>query len=538
MERRPGKPGAGWPVLLGEQSVGAKNIPPLFGFQWLLLRKPIGILAAGLAVLLTFAACLLVASLLAADAAFARASPDSATRDPLGDSAAAAPALAEGEPGLIFQKLVGDNYQDFEEGQTFIIKEGGSFKYRMKLNTVPTGDVPIRGLSPTDKGSAPGDASDNLMVSPVLLTFTPENAQDFQEVTVDTIADSGDAYRDASVYINHEISGGDYDDVDAGFVFVKVFDPKPGVKFSHTALLMREGGTAEYTVGLAAEPQDELTTIIVGPEGGGLSVSPEMLTFTRSDWMEQQTVTVTQDETAIFTRKRSYPIGHDLPERYGGTVRVVLLPRKPQDITLSASDFSVERGGVLVYTVQLAARPKSEATVRVSHDGGCPLDLSPGALTFTPDDWNAQQTVTVGVKLGAVVGECIINHSDGSGNTADATITVTDSGLRPLPQATLTGVQDTLSLPEAPCSPIPGRGPQAGRRGCNSHAQQRQRRCRVSGRGRVLCPGAHPQLQQRHPSQGGNRQGGRGQRRGGQPLQGPPPRQRQQRRRRVRYYLR
>ena len=124
------------------------------------------------------------------------------------------------------------------------------------------------------------------------------------------------------------------------------------------------------------------------------------------------------------------------------------LPRKPQGITLSASDFSVERGGVLVYTVQLAARPKSEATVQVSHVGGCSLDLSPGALTFTPDDWNAQQTVTVGVKLGASVGECIINHSDNSGNTADATITVTDSGLRPLPQATLTGVQDTLSLPE------------------------------------------------------------------------------------------
>ena len=74
-------------------------------------------------------------------------------------------------------------------------------------------------------------------------------------------------------------------------------------------------------------------------------------------------------------------------------------------------------------------------------------------MTFTPDNWNAQQTVTVGVKLGAVVGECIINHSDNSGNTADATITVTDSGLRPLPQATLTGVPATLILPEGSMFP-------------------------------------------------------------------------------------
>ena len=312
------------------------------------MRRAIAIMRNTIYIL---AVLLAAASLLAAGAASARTFPDSAAKDRLGGSAAAAPApapqSAEGEPGVISQKLVGDDYQDFEEGQTFIIEEGESFKYRMKLNTVPTGDVTIR-LRPIDKGSAPGDASDNLTVSPVLLTFTPENAQDFQEVTVTTIADSGDVYRNASVYINHEISGGDYDDVDAGFVFVKVFDPKPGVKFSHTALLMREGGVAEYTVGLASEPQEALTTITVSPEGGGLSVSPDELTFTRSDWMQQQTVTVTQDETAIFPRKRSYPISHALPERYGGTVRVVLLPRKPQGITLSASDFSVDRGGILV----------------------------------------------------------------------------------------------------------------------------------------------------------------------------------------------
>ena len=47
-------------------------------------------------------------------------------------------------------------------------------------------------------------------------------------MTVTLTADSG--YDDESVYVIHQISGGDYEGVNAGFVFIKVLDPKPAVE--------------------------------------------------------------------------------------------------------------------------------------------------------------------------------------------------------------------------------------------------------------------------------------------------------------------
>ena len=60
-------------------------------------------------------------------------------------------------------------------------------------------------------------------------------------MTVTLASDSG--YDDESVYVIHQISGGDYEGVNAGFVFIKVLDPKPAVELSHTAIHLREGDT-------------------------------------------------------------------------------------------------------------------------------------------------------------------------------------------------------------------------------------------------------------------------------------------------------
>ena len=137
-------------------------------------------------------------------------------------------------------------------------------------------------------------------------------------------------------------------------------------------------------------------------------------------------------------------------------LRVILLPNPPE-IVLSAREFSVERGGAVVYTARLSARPEGDVDVQVGQEGGCNLILSPDTLTFTSDSWNTQQTVTARVRGSTTPGDCTISHTATIGGTGEnvitleaaATIAVTDNLTQPtrvqslLVPATLTLAEDS-----------------------------------------------------------------------------------------------
>lgn len=66
----------------------------------------------------------------------------------------------------------------------------------------------------------------------------------------------------------------------------------------------------------------------------------------------------------------------------------------PALLALSDGPLEVaEGGGSATYSVLLGSRPDGEVTVSLA--GGPDLVLAPATLTFTPDDWNVEQQVTV-----------------------------------------------------------------------------------------------------------------------------------------------
>ena len=74
-----------------------------------------------------------------------------------------------------------------------------------------------------------------------------------------------------------------------------VDDDERGVTVSPTELQVTEGGRETYTVVLRSEPTGDVTVEMAVSGDEDVTVSPESLTFTDSNWATRQTVTVSAD---------------------------------------------------------------------------------------------------------------------------------------------------------------------------------------------------------------------------------------------------
>ena len=168
----------------------------------------------------------------------------------------------------------------------------------------------------------------------------------------------------------------------------------------------RDGGDDRlYTVRLATQPSGSVTVTISGHDSTDLTLSSNMLTFTVDNWNTVQTVTVKAGEdadgandTGTLTHTASggdyVTVTKDLP--------VTVTDDDTAAIVLSETDLTVTEGDAAgsSYTVKLATQPSGSVTVTISGHDGTDLSLSgttlnSNILTFTVDNWNTAQTVTV-----------------------------------------------------------------------------------------------------------------------------------------------
>ena len=175
---------------------------------------------------------------------------------------------------------------------------------------------------------------------------------------------------------------------------------------------------------LVTEPSGSVTVSIHA--GTDLTLSSDTLTFMVDDWATAQTVTVKAGhdddgsaDTATLTHTASGAdyanLTKDLP--------VTVTDDDTANIVLSKTDLTVTEGDAAgtSYTVALATKPSGEVTVTISGHASTDVTLSgttliSDTLTFTVDDWNVAQTVTVKAA----------HDDDGSADTA--TLTHTASG--------------------------------------------------------------------------------------------------------------
>ena len=179
----------------------------------------------------------------------------------------------------------------------------------------------------------------------------------------------------------------------------------PGVTISPTSLSIREGSRGSYTVRLDARPAGNVV-IDVSNSNPDVRVSVNPLTFTPSNWNRPQTVYVTAaddrdtvDETDTISHvidQAATSFDYDyfvLPD-----VSVTVTdPDTGVSFTVGGSsrtELGVDEGDSTTYELALGTRPEQDVYVSLSYPGGI-IEVSPRNLTFTPDNYNQPQTITV-----------------------------------------------------------------------------------------------------------------------------------------------
>ena len=121
----------------------------------------------------------------------------------------------------------------------------------------------------------------------------------------------------------------------------------------------------------------------------------------------------------------------------GGSTRFVIVDNDGPGLVISPTSLSItEEGGSASYTVRLATRPAAEVRVNIGGAIGSDLSISAIRLTFTRQNWDTDQTVTVSsvhdddsapdtVVLTHMAASTDSDYSGLSGN--GVTVTVTDN---------------------------------------------------------------------------------------------------------------
>ena len=274
---------------------------------------------------------------------------------------------------------------------TLSVNEESTATYTVVLDTRPSGDVTVT--------PSRSDSNRDVTVSGAL-TFSTSNWDTAQTVTI-SAAEDPDANDDSST-IAHFVSGADYASVTAASVDVIVIDDDTrGVTISETTLSVNEGSTVTYTVMLDTQPSGDVTITPSRNDDGDTDVTvSDALVFSTSNWNIPQTITVRaaedndpEDDAATIVHAVS---GADYDAVIAASIDVIVTDNDTRGVTLSETTLTFNEGGTVTYTVMLNTQPSGEVTVTPFRSDDSDTDVTvTGALTFSINNWNTSQTVTV-----------------------------------------------------------------------------------------------------------------------------------------------
>ena len=340
------------------------------------------------------------------------------------------------------------------------IREGENDSYTVVLDTQPSGNVTIEVAVPKDS---------EVYVEPALLTFTTSDWEAAQTVTV-TAEQDDDAADEDEITLLHTVDGADYNNVDAADVTVSVTDDETvSIVLSETTLTVIEGDATgqTYTVKLSHEPSVEITVTVSGQDQTDLELTGlgegNTLTFDATSWDDAQTVTVKADQDddgANDPVTLTHTATGGEYEGVSSDLAVTVDDDETLGVVISPTAITVQAGGSNSYTVVLGSLPSGDVTVSLAGHEGAVLSLTgidnDNALTFTQDNWNAEQTVSVSAAAAAQTSTITIGHSvtsaddpeyDGA-TAADVGVSVLEAPSTIQIQLGVTTSEQELEVPE------------------------------------------------------------------------------------------
>ena len=287
----------------------------------------------------------------------------------------------------------------FEQG-SYAVAEGNSVTVTVTLDVVPGREVVVP-ITATEQGGA---SDSDYSGVPISLTFASWEAEKTFVFTAaqDTLDDDGESVKLGLGSLPTGVNEGDNDETE---LFIND-DDGVGITVSATALTVDEGGSTTYTVVLASQPTADVTVTLVTTSGSDVSVNTSSLTFTASNWDDEQTVTVSAaqdddhlDESATIAHAVSSD-DNDYNGIHMASVGVTVIDDEdvPVTVTFDQASHAVAEGSAVTVKVTLSANPERQVLIPLtkSEQGGITgADYSGVPETLTFGDGETEETFTV-----------------------------------------------------------------------------------------------------------------------------------------------
>lgn len=284
---------------------------------------------------------------------------------------------------------------------TLITTEYGlAASFTLQLDLAPVSDVTIN-----IESSNPLEGT----VDVASVTFTPEDWNVPQTINVtgqdDAVADGPQNY---SIILSPAVSDdANYSNLDAADVSaVNMDDEQAGITVTPTSGLVtsESGETATFAVFLNRPPTSDVTIGISSANPAEGTASPETVTFTAGDWNVPQMVAVTGIDDFKQDGNQTYTIitapAQSADSTYNGL--------DPDDVVVLNRDndtagyvwnydlpITVIEGATTNYSLALGTQPETDVVIQITSDKPGVGTVSPETLTFTPQNWNTPQIITL-----------------------------------------------------------------------------------------------------------------------------------------------
>ena len=283
-------------------------------------------------------------------------------------------------------------------GAPVVSEDGSSFEIEVVLATQPTDTVTVTVTS--------GDTGE-VALSSETLTFTTDNWNVAQKLTVTGVDDDDiDETVNVSVQFVSASSDAEYDKLTAQIEVANVDNDSAALIIESAGVTMLEGSTdtAEFTVVLSARPTKNVTITMESSDSTELAIAGDpTLIFTPENWNQPQKVTVaTVDDTiadssrTAFIQLKSSSEDSNFDMLTGKTVDYTISDNETAGVVISASSTEITPSALqITLDVVLTTEPSSDVVVTLSTTNDVTASLGEKTVTFTPENWNVAQTVTV-----------------------------------------------------------------------------------------------------------------------------------------------
>jgi hypothetical protein len=199
--------------------------------------------------------------------------------------------------------------------------------------------------------------------------------------------------------LRFRVAGGEVElgqgDIRVGVEVIVGSDPQvQAVVAAPSSLGILEGGVGIVEVRLAAAPASDVVVTATPDDPAALSVAPASVTFTTATWNEPRYLQVAarhDDDVG----DRSTALRLTAADAAPATVGVTSLDDDVLAPVVPSLPIAVDEGTTDSFGVHLDHRPVTATTVTITSSHPSTLVVSPATLTFTPDDWQIAQPVTL-----------------------------------------------------------------------------------------------------------------------------------------------